>query len=103
MMIWRDYTPPTSSQLWAGMLNDQKIKPIIQSRTLNGRNTRKNASFKTTDTPIKTDDTRRNIPMIIINGTMKMPNISLCITSDTGLIGLPVTQIWNDNQVLQGI
>ena len=85
------------------MLPDQKIKPIIQNRILIGRNTRKNAIFKTADTPIKTDDTRKNIPMIIINGTMKMPNSSLCITSDTGLIGLPVAQIWNGNQVLYGI
>ena len=82
------------------MLPDQKIKPIIQNRILIGRNTRKNVNFKTADTPIKTDVTRKKIPMIIINGTMKMPNISLCITSDTELIGLPVPQIWNGNQVL---
>ena len=74
------------------MTVDQKIKPIIQSRILSGRNTRKNAIFKTADTPIKTDDTRKNIPMTIISGTRKMPNISLYITSDTGFIGLPVGQ-----------
>jgi len=72
------------------MILDQKIRPIIQNRILIGRNTRKNAIFKTADTPIKTDDTRKKIPMTIINGTMKMPNISLRITSDTGLIGIPV-------------
>ena len=74
----------------AGMLADQKITPIIQSRILIGRNIRKNVIFKTADTPIKIDDTKKNIPRIIINGTRKMPNISLCITSDTELIGLPV-------------
>jgi len=85
------------------MIVDQKIKPIIQNSILSGRNIRKNATFKTAVTPIKTDDTRKIIPMTIISGTRKMPNISLCITSDTGLIGLPVTQIWNTNQDLMGI
>ena len=61
------------------------------------------SELTTKDIPVKTDATRSSIPMIIINGTMKMPNISLYITSDTGLIGLLVVQIWNDNQVLYGI
>ncbi len=102
-MMERDYTLPTSSLLSAGMLSDQKIKPIIQSRILIGRNIRKKASFTTTDTPVKTDATKNIIPMSIINGTRKMPNISLCITRDIELIGLSVAQIWNDNQVLQVI
>ena len=103
MMIGRNYTTPTSLLLSAGMLSDHKIKPIIQSRILIGRNARKKASFTTTDIPVKIDATRNITPMSIINGTRKMPNITLGITSDTGLIGLPVAQIWNDNQVLQGI
>ena len=72
----------------AWTLEDQKIKPIIQKRILRGRKTRKKPNFTTTDTPRKTDATRNIIPMSIINGTRKMPNISLRITSDTGLIGL---------------
>jgi hypothetical protein len=74
----------------AWTLEDQKIKPIIQSSILIGRKIRKKANFTTTDTPTKTDTTRNIIPMSIINGTRKMPNISLYITSDTGLIGLSV-------------
>ena len=74
----------------AGMLSDQKIKPIIQSSILIGRNIRKKANFTTTDTPTKTDAPRNIIPMSIINGIRKMPNISLYITSDTELIGLSV-------------
>jgi|APSaa5957512622_1039677.scaffolds.fasta_scaffold23007_2 hypothetical protein len=88
-------------QLMRRMMVDQKIKPIIQKRILSGRNIRKNAIFKTADTPIKTDDTRKNIPMTIISGTRKMPNISLHITSDTELIGIPVNQIWIITQVLK--
>jgi hypothetical protein len=75
------------------MILDQKIRPIIQNRILIGRNTRKKASFTTKDIPVKIDATRKKIPITIINGTMKMPNISLRITSDTGLIGLPVDEI----------
>ena len=74
----------------AWTLEDQKIKPIIQSSILMGRKIRKKASFTTTDTPTKTDATRNIIPMSIINGTRKMSNIPLHITSDTELIGLSV-------------
>jgi len=74
----------------AWTLGDQKIKPIIQSSILMGRKIRKKANFTITDTPTKTDATRNIIPMSIINGTRKMSNISLYITSDTGLIGLSV-------------
>ena len=74
----------------AWTLEDQKIKPIIQNSILRGRKTRKKANFTTTDTPTKTDATRNIIPMNIINGPRKMPNISLRITSDTGFIGLSI-------------
>lgn len=77
-------------RLWAWMLLDQKIRPIIQNRILIGRNTKKKASFTTKDIPVKTEATRKKNPMTIINGTMKMPNISLRITSDTELIGISV-------------
>ena len=85
-----DYNLPPPFRLMAWTLEDQKIKPIIQSSILMGRKIRKKANFTTTDTPTKTDATRNIIPMSIINGTRKMPNISLYITSDTGLIGLSV-------------
>jgi len=74
----------------AWTLEDQKIKPIIQSSILRGRKIRKKANFTITDTPTKTDATRNIIPMSIINGIRKMPDIFLCITSDTGLIGFSV-------------
>jgi hypothetical protein len=74
----------------AWTLGNQKIKPIIQSSILRGRKIRKKANFTTTDIPTKTDAIRNNIPISIINGTRKMPNISLYITSDARLLGLSV-------------
>jgi hypothetical protein len=55
-----------------------------------GRNTTKKTSFRTAVTPKKTDATRKNIPRNTIIGIRKMLNISLYITSDTGLIGVSV-------------
>lgn len=75
-------------------LVDQNIQPTNQNSILNGRNTTKKTSFRTAVTPIITDATRNRIPMIIIVGISKMPNISLYITSDIGFIGISVEENW---------
>lgn len=75
------------------ILDSQNINPIIHSSMRIGRKTIQKASFKTRPTPMVTELTRKIIPMIINTGIRKMPNISLCITSDTGYLGVSIINI----------
>lgn len=77
---------PFFGSLWL----DQNINPIIQSSIRIGRNISQKASFSTTPTPAVIEATRKNIPMTNIMGIRRMPNISLCITSDTDYLGISI-------------
>jgi len=79
------------ASLLVSWLLTQNINPINQNSILTGRNISQKASFNTTPTPAVIEATRKNIPMTNIMGIRRMPNISLCITSDTGYLGISIT------------
>jgi len=81
------------ASLWGSWFLDQNINPIIQSSIRIGRNISQKASFSTTPTPAVIEANRKNIPMTNIMGIRRMPNISLCITSDTGYLGISITAL----------
>lgn len=78
---------------FCSFLDSQNINPIIQSSMRIGRKTIQKANFKTRPTPMVTELTRKIIPMIINTGIRRMPNISLCITSDTSYLGVSIINI----------
>jgi hypothetical protein len=80
-------------------LLSQNINPITQSSMRMGRNISAKVSFKTRPIPAVIDAIRKNIPMINIIGIRRMPNISLCITSDTGYLGISITTKCQNNKV----
>jgi hypothetical protein len=81
------------ASLWDSRFLDQKINPIIQSSIRIGRNISQKVNFNTMPIPIVIEATKKNIPMTIIIGIRRMPNISLCITSDTGYIGISILNV----------